>query len=210
MEFKEVERKWQKIWKENHVFEPKVEEGKPKFFLTVPYPYTSGPLHIGHGRTNVIGDIIARYKRLSGYNVLWPMAFHVTGTPVLAISDSIKRGDKKVIEMYKDYVRIFEKDEKKVEEIVKSFVEPKNVAEYFASKISQDFDRLGLSIDWRRKFYTMEKFYNKFVEWQYYKLNDLGLITKGRHPVLYSPIDESAVGEDDIKGGDIIGNGGKG
>ncbi len=197
-----IEKKWQEEWKKNHVFEPKVDPSKPKFFLTVPYPYTSGALHIGHGRTNVIGDIIARYKRLSKYNVLWPMAFHVTGTPILAVSDAIRRGDKKVMDMYRDYIKIFEKDEEKVEEILKSFVEPKNVAEYFASKISQDFDRLGLSIDWRRKFYTMEKFYNKFVEWQYYKLNELGLLTQGKHPVLYSPVDDSAVGEDDIKGGD--------
>ncbi len=202
MDLKEVEKKWQKAWKENHVFEPDVDESKPKFFFTVPYPYTSGALHIGHGRTYVIGDVIVRYHRLSGYSVLWPMAFHVTGTPILAISDSIRRGDEKVIKLYKDYIRIYESDEEKVEEILKSFKDPKNVAEFFASKISADFDRIGLAIDWRRKFNTITPQYSKFVEWQYYKLKEKGLITQGKHPVLYSPVDESAVGEDDIKDGD--------
>ncbi len=202
MNLKEIEKKWQKAWKENHVFEPEVEKGKEKFFFTIPYPYTSGALHIGHGRTYVVGDVIVRYKRLSGFNVLWPMAFHVTGTPILAISDSIKRGDKKVIELYKSYIRIYESDERKVEEILESFKDPKNVAEFFASKISADFDRIGLAIDWRRKFNTITPQYSKFVEWQYYKLKEKGLITQGKHPVLYSPEDESAVGEDDIKDGD--------
>ena len=202
MDFKQIEKKWQREWEENHVFEPKVEEGKPKFFLTVPIPYTSGPLHIGHGRTNLIGDIIARYKRLSNYNVLWPMGFHITGTPVLSISDRIKNGDKEAIELYKKYIKLYEKDEKKVNEILESFRDPKNVADFFASHDSQDFKGLGFSIDWRRKFNTGEKFYNKFVEWQFKKLHDLNLLTRGKHPVLYSPIDESAVGEDDIKDGD--------
>ncbi|RJS74576.1 leucine--tRNA ligase, partial [Methanophagales archaeon] len=98
LNIKETEEKWQRRWKESKIFDAEIAEQKGgkkklKFFLTVPYPYTSGPLHIGHGRTNTIGDIIARFKRLQGYNVLFPMAFHVTGTPILAIADSIAKGD---------------------------------------------------------------------------------------------------------------------
>ncbi|MEM2645552.1 MAG: class I tRNA ligase family protein, partial [Desulfurococcaceae archaeon] len=54
-----VERKWQRIWKEKRVFEADSKEGVSKYFITVPYPYANGPLHIGHGRTYTIGDIIA-------------------------------------------------------------------------------------------------------------------------------------------------------
>ena len=201
MDFKSVERKWQEKWKEDRIFEPKVEEGK-KFFITVPYPYMSGSLHIGHGRTFTMGDIIARFKRLEGYNVLFPMAFHVTGTPVLAIADSIKKGDEKVIALYKDYVQIYEKDEKRVEEIVRSFVEPENIARYFADKAIHDFLSMGYSIDWRRKFHTAEPIYNKFVEWQFQKLYEKGVIKKGKYPLTYSPADGNPVGEDDIKDGD--------
>ena len=201
MDFAAIERKWQRKWQNDKIFEPKVEN-KKKFFITVPYPYMSGSLHIGHGRTFTMGDIIARFKRLQGYNVLFPMAFHVTGTPVLAIADAIKAGDEKVINLYKEYVRIYEDDENRVEEIVSSFVNPENIARYFAEKTQQDFIGMGYSIDWRRKFHTAEPIYNKFVEWQFKKLYDKGVIKKGKYPITYSIEDGNPVGEDDIEDGD--------
>ena len=201
MDFAAIERKWQRKWQNDKIFEPKVEN-KKKFFITVPYPYMSGSLHIGHGRTFTMGDIIARFKRLQGYNVLFPMAFHVTGTPVLAIADAIKAGDEKVINLYKEYVRIYEDDENRVEEIVSSFVNPENIARYFAEKTQQDFIGMGYSIDWRRKFHTAEPIYNKFVEWQFKKLYDKGVIKKGKYPITYSIDDGNPVGEDDIEDGD--------
>ncbi|MHC1610651.1 MAG: leucine--tRNA ligase [Candidatus Methanospirareceae archaeon] len=198
--FKEIEDKWQRRWEEEKIFDAEIGD-KEKFFLTVPYPYTSGPLHIGHGRTYTIADIIARFKRLEGYNVLFPMAFHVTGTPILAIADSIARGEEAVLEQYKDYVAIYE-DAERVEEIVKSFANPVNVANFFAERITEDFKRMGYSIDWRRRFNTTEPMYNKFIEWQFKKLYDKGVIKKGRYPITYSPEEGSAVGEDDIVEGD--------
>ncbi len=203
MDFADIERKWQRKWQEDRIFEPKVEKGKKKFFITVPYPYMSGSLHIGHGRTFTTGDIIARFKRLQGYNVLFPMAFHVTGTPVLAIADAIRDGDERVINLYREYVRIYEDDENKVEEIVRSFTDPENIAKYFAEKTQQDFIGMGYSIDWRRKFHTAEPIYNRFVEWQFKKLYEKGVIKKGVYPITFSPEDGNPVGEDDIEDGDI-------
>ena len=200
----DIEEKWQRRWQEARIFdaEPGVggDRGK-KFFITVPYPYTSGPLHIGHGRTYTIGDIIARFKRLEGYNVLFPMAFHVTGTPILAIADSIARGDAEVVARYRDYVSIYEREER-VDEIVNSFSDAEAVAKFFAGRIAEDFKRMGYSIDWRRKFNTTEPMYNRFVEWQFKKLYDKGVIKKGKYPITYSIEDGSPVGEDDIEGGD--------
>ncbi len=202
MHWPEIEKKWQEKWEKEKVFEPDIESSKPKFFLTVPYPYVNAPLHIGHGRTYAVGDVIARYKRLKGYNVLWPMAFHLTGTPVLAVADRIASGDEKVIKQYEDYVSLYV-DRPKAKEIVSKFTDPKEIASFFSSHITKDFKSLGFSIDWRRQFNTAEPIYQKFVEWQYHKLKEAGLLVKGEHPVLYSPEDESAVGEDDIKDGDL-------
>jgi leucyl-tRNA synthetase len=199
--FRGIEEKWQSKWEESKIFDAEISGGK-KFFLTVPYPYTSGPLHLGHGRTYTLGDIIARFKRLQGYNVLFPMAFHVTGTPILAIADSIEKGEEAVVERYKDYVAIYE-DAAKVEEIINSFSSAENVANFFAARISEDFKRMGYSIDWRRKFNTTEPMYNKFIEWQFEKLYNKGVIKKGKYPITYSIEDDSAVGEDDIEEGDI-------
>ena len=198
--FKQIEEKWQRGWADAKAFEAEISSAK-KFFFTVPYPYTSGPLHIGHGRTYTLGDIIARFKRLQGYNVLFPMAFHVTGTPILAIADSIARGEEEVVARFKDYIAIYE-DVDKVDELINSFRSAENVANFFAARISADFKRMGYSIDWRRKFNTTEPMYNKFIEWQFKKLYDKGVIKKGKYPITYSIEDDSAVGEDDIEGGD--------
>lgn len=197
-----VERKWQDKWLEAGIFQPKPDSAKKKFFITVPWPYTNSSLHVGHGRTYTTADIIARYKRLSGYNVLFPMAFHQSGTPILAISERISRGDEKTLQQYRDTLREYEKEEdigKRIEE----FKEPQNIATYFSERIVKDFTSLGYSIDWRSRFTSGDPFYQEFVKWQFRKLNSLGLIKNGEYPVLYSINDRNAVGEDDISDGDI-------
>ena len=77
---KEIEKKWQKIWEENKVFDAKPKK-QEKYFGTVAYPYANSILHIGHGKTNVTAEIFLRYQRLLGKNVLFPMGFHISGTP---------------------------------------------------------------------------------------------------------------------------------
>ncbi len=201
-EIRAIEKKWQAQWFQDKIFEPK-PEGSKKYFLTTPYPYTSGPQHIGHTRTYNLADIHVRFLRMNGHNVLWPMAWHITGTPILAISSCIERCEGPTIELYRSYVRLYEDDESNVAGIVDSFVDPWNVARYFADKIIPDFKKMGFSIDWSRQFTTGDEVYNKFIEWQYGKLTELGLITRGQHPVLFCTIDQNAVGEDDIAGGDV-------
>jgi len=203
-EIREIEKKWQKKWQKDQVFVCKIDLEKPKWFLTVPYPYASGPLHIGHCRTYNLGDIFARYKRQSGYNVFWPMGFHITGTPVQAVAYQIKTKDEKMWQTYRDYVSIYEEDSSKVEKIVESFQNQENVASYFANAIIQDFLGMGFSLDNTRQFTTGDKEYNKFIEWQYKILNEKNLITKGNYPILWCVNDKNAVGEDDIQDGDLL------
>ena len=106
----QTEKKWQDRWEQERIFEANPDPNKNKLFITSPYPYASGPLHIGHGRSFINGDIFARYYRAKGYNVLYPMAFHITGTPVLAISSSIGRKDQLTKERMKEYVRLHTKE----------------------------------------------------------------------------------------------------
>ncbi len=79
-----IEKKWQQRWKEAKVFEADAQPGKKKFFCTFPYPYINAYPHIGHLYTIMRVEAFARYKRLQGYNVLFPQAWHATGSPILA------------------------------------------------------------------------------------------------------------------------------
>ncbi|MFX1504009.1 MAG: leucine--tRNA ligase, partial [Promethearchaeota archaeon] len=200
----QFEKKWQDRWEQAKIFEANPDSNKTKIFITSPYPYASGTLHIGHGRAFVNCDIFARYYRARGYNVLYPMAFHITGTPVLAISSSIERGDQKVLSRMKAYISLHTKDKEKIVEILKSFIDPWNVVNYFSKKMKIDFKSIGMSLDWRREFTTGDKIYNKFIEWQYYHLKEKGYIENGEYPILYCPQDKNAVGEDDISRGDEL------
>ena len=200
----EKEKKWQERWEEAKIFEGNPDPNKEKIFFTSPYPYPTGLTHIGNGRSYVTGDIFARYYRAKGYNVLYPMAWHITGTPVLAISSSIERKDPVTTARMRDFVSFHTKDQKEVNKILESFKGPWNVVKYFSHAMMTDFKSIGMSIDWRREFSTGDKIYNKFVEWQFSHLMDKGYIEKGEYPILYCPNDENAVGEDDISSGDEL------
>ena len=200
--FAKIEKKWQKKWEQEGIFEAEPDSKKEKFFFTTPYPYISGSLHLGHGRVVAESDIYCRYLRMKGKNVLFPLAFHITGTPVLGISAAIASGDKKKVKMYEEYVSAYELDKKKTKEIVKSFVDPQKIVDFFIPKMVEEYKQLGLGIDWRRSFTSGDKEHQEMVTWQFKKYKEKKYLTQGKYPVLYSPKDQSAMGEDDIQDGD--------
>lgn len=79
--FAEIEAKWQKYWDENKLFNVTENSDKPKYYLLEMYPYPSGRIHVGHVRNYVIGDVMARYRMMHGYNVLHPMGWDSFGSP---------------------------------------------------------------------------------------------------------------------------------
>ena len=188
----EIENKWRSKWIENKDFETNPNK-KPKKFITVAYPYPNSPQHIGHGRTYTLADVHARFYRMQGYNVLFPMAFHYTGTPILGMAKRVEANDKELIDNLKNLYGV-------PEESIKEFVEPIKIADYFHEEIKTGMIEMGYSIDWRREFTTIDPVYSKFIEWQINTLRAKNLIIQGSHPVGWCPKDQNPVSQHDTLG----------
>jgi leucyl-tRNA synthetase len=193
VEWKQIEEKWQKRWADSHAFETDPAPEKPKFYLTVAYPYPNSPQHIGHGRTYTLTDVHARFQRMHGYNVLLPMAWHFTGTPLFAMVERLKERDP---DLRDTFLNLYNIPESKLPDLE----DPISMATYFTKEIKHGMQRIGYSVDWRREFTTVDPIYSKFIEWQFEKLRQKGYITQGSHPVGWCPSCGNPVGQHDTVG----------
>ena len=186
----------QERWRHARLFEAEPlfgasGEPRPKFFVNFPYPYMNGYLHMGHCFTLLRAEVAARYKRLRGYNVLWPFAFHCTGTPMVAAAQRVAEGEPKQLEILRQ-MGIPESE-------LPRFADIEHWTRYFPAEAREDLRRLGVAVDWRRSFITTElnPRYDAFVRWQFTRLQEAGYLRQGSFPVVWDPVQRTPVGDHD-------------
>ncbi|WP_207586212.1 leucine--tRNA ligase [Halomontanus rarus] len=194
----DLEAEWRERWADSGRYEadPDGRDGDESTFVTVPYPYPSGGMHIGHARTYTVPDVYARYRRQQGDNVLFPIGWHVTGTPIVGAVERLKKGEEDQLSVLRDTYNV-------PEDTLQDLETPMGFARHFIEEhYKKGMRQLGLSIDWRREFTTNDERYSKFIAWQYETLRDRGLLEKGLHPVNYCTNEEQPVTTHDLLEGE--------
>ncbi|RAO99747.1 leucine--tRNA ligase [Petrotoga sp. 9PW.55.5.1] len=153
----DIEKKWQKIWEEKDVFKASIDNYERKFYDLVMFPYPSGTLHVGHVKNYVIGDVLARYKRMRGFNVMHPFGFDAFGLP--AENAAIEKGN----------------------------IHPEDWTMQNINIIREQIKRLGISYDWDREVITCKEDYYKWTQWLFIQLYKNGLAYKKKAPVNWCP-----------------------
>jgi len=188
----EIAGKWQKKWEESRIFEADADPKKKKFFAHFTYPYVNAYPHIGHFYTLMQADIMARYKRLRGFNVMLPQGWHATGSPIISAAERVREREPKQLKIMADMGIKDEKD-------LKKFEKPEYWIDFFAPEFKKDFQAIGTSIDWRRNYITtsLNQHYDKFIKWQFRKLKEKDYVIKGKFPVVWCSKDNAPVGDHD-------------
>ena len=164
----EIEAKWQQRWYEAGLNEAN-RDGRPKFMIIFAYPGLTGYLHVGHMRGYTYVDAIARYKRMCGFNVMFPVGTHATGNGAISLAKRVKNQDKKTL----DYLLANGCPPGQLEHLT----EPQEVVDFFNKVyVNQYWKRFGFLADWRRFTSTTNPDYGKFIQWQFRKLHDAGLL----------------------------------
>ncbi len=169
MSFANIEKKWQDKWERAGLGDVEPVRGKKKFFMIFAYPGISGYLHVGHMRGFSYTDAICRYKRMNGFNVLFPVGTHASGNQALAFANKVRQKDK-------DWLEYLKRNNCPVKQIEK-LTDATAVVDYFNNIYVEEYwKKFGFLADWRRFTCTTFEDYGKFIQWQFKKLYDLNLL----------------------------------
>ncbi|RLF51931.1 MAG: leucine--tRNA ligase, partial [Thermoplasmata archaeon] len=174
-----IEQRWQKEWYSHDIGRANIGSQK-KFFIHFAYPGVSGFLHVGHMRGFTYCDVIARYKRMTGYNVFFPAGFHASGIPSVGFAKKVERRDIDTIRSLKEYGCS--------DEEIKKLVDPVEVVNFFSKVYIDDYwKKFGFLIDYSSIMSTISEGYKKFIQWQFYKLKEKNLLIQKPHFAPFCP-----------------------
>ena len=166
-DFKSSEKKWHDFWEKEGIHEAK-GDNREKYYALEMFPYPSGDLHMGHVRVYTIGDVIARYQRMQGKDVLHPMGFDAFGLP--AENAAIKHGN----------------------------IHPKEWTWENIERMRKQLKELGLSYDWEREVTTASKDYYKWNQWLFLQMYKNDLAYKDESAVNWCPSCETVLANEQV------------
>ena len=168
----EIEPKWQTIWAERGVMKAADDSLKPKFYDLVMYPYPSGDLTVGHARNYVMGDVLARMKRMQGFEVLHPFGWDAFGLP--AENAAMKRG---------------------------GGLHPATWTHENIAKGKRELKLMGFLYDWDREVTVCEPDYYRWTQWLFLLMYERGLAYRAMAPVNWCPVDKTVLANEQVING---------
>ena len=176
-----IEKRWQEMWKNESVYHFDMDSDKPIYSIDNPPRYTSGSLHLGHATGYSLIDFAARYRRMKGYNVFFPLCFDVNGTPI-EVKVEKKHKITKLDLPRKEYRRL-------CSEFANSFID----------EMKHHFEILGESMDPSIYYQTDAPYYRRITQISFVKLFNKGLVYKGNFPVNWCPRCMTALADAEVE-----------
>ena len=170
-DFKSIEKKWQKIWEQEKLFDTTIDKTKKKFFGLIEFPYPSGAgLHVGHPRSFTAMDIISRKRRMQGYNVLFPIGFDAFGLPT---------------ERY----------------AIKAGIHPAVATKQNIENFTRQLKSMGFSFNWGGVINTTDPGYYKWTQWMFIQMFKAGLAYKGEETISWCPECKIGIANEELENG---------
>jgi valyl-tRNA synthetase len=181
---KDVEGRWYTYWEKNRLFQPDLKSGKEPYCIVIPPPNVTGSLHMGHALNNTLQDILCRFKRMKGHNVLWQPGTDHAGiaTQNVVEKDLARRG--------------LDRNQIGREAFIKEVWEWK---EKYGGVILNQLKRLGCSCDWSRERFTMDEGLSRAVREVFVQLYDDGLIYRGDYIINWCPRCRTALADLEVE-----------
>jgi len=181
---KEVEGRWYKYWEENDLFKANARSDKSPFSIVIPPPNVTGSLHMGHALNNTLQDILARYKRMKGYNVLWQPGTDHAGIATQNVVEKdlvLKKTDRHQIGREQFIELVWEWRKK------------------YGRIIINQLKRLGSSCDWSRERFTMDEGLSRAVREVFVGLYEENLIYQGDYIINWCPRCHTALADIEVE-----------
>ena len=172
----EIEPKWQARWRDQRLYEVDLDDAsKPRYYFLTMYPYPSGDLHVGHWYAEAPADAAARYRRMRGYNVLFPMGFDAFGLPAENAAVKAAKEGRDVHPARLTYERI--------------------------ARMEEQFAQMGAMFDWSKKVVTCDPEYYRWNQWFFLKMWERGLAYRKESFVNWDPVDQTVLANEQVVDG---------